>query len=326
MFRFFIHSVVFIIVFLNTERAWGQWKSKTPRSAIGAGGGSAHYFGDLATGHYALYSNIRWNVTLSYQYQVTPRIATRVGVSYIRLFGNDATYGWSLADTKLAQQRLRNLHFRNDLTELSAVVIYTPIPLEDRVLRYRKRQWSLYIGVGVGFMKHNPKARGSIQDKQNGFVLKDNGQLQPWVSLEPQGNNMKMQDASIVNYSTSGFVFPLIVGIKTRLNAHWVISAEAGLRFTGTDYLDDVSSSVYNQGEISYRGDEDYDALTAKPRQQEFVKAMGSTDPNVLPSTSHSLAGIRTQTRGLNGKDSYLISQVTLNYTFGKRVKCPPIK
>lgn len=342
MLRIILYFIIVSVVFLNTNDASGQVgkifkNNKTSYTTLGIGGGSSHFLGDLAPyskAYMALYSNVRWNGVVNYQYHFNPKLSARVGFSYIRIFGNDENFGGALADNKMQVQRLRNLHFRNDMMEFSVMGIYTLFPLEERRHKNQKLRWSPYIGAGVAIVGHNPKARGSIQDKNDGYSFESpnaNGQvpLKEWTSLKNEGNNL-LPDGSIKTYSSITPAFPLVIGIKTKINNNWILAVEGGLRLTLTDFLDDVGDYKYNlssNSKISYRADEDYSAYSGKSRVEVFRKASGNTTdgytyPSALANGIVDPAGYR----GTRHKDSYIVTQITLNYIIGDQVKCPPIK
>ena len=342
MLRIILYFIIVSVVFLNTNDASGQVgkifkNNKTSYTTLGIGGGSSHFLGDLAPyskAYMALYSNVRWNGVVNYQYHFNPKLSARVGFSYIRLFGNDENFGGELADNKMQVQRLRNLHFRNDMMEFSVMGVYTLFPLEERRHKNQKLRWSPYIGAGVGILNFNPKARGSIQDKSDGYSFdnpNEKGQvpLKPWTSLKNEGNNL-LPDGSVKTYSSVTAAFPLVLGIKTKLNSNWILSVEGGLRLTLTDFLDDVGDYNYNLGtnsKISYRADEDYGAYSGKSRIEIFrnaanIQAGNLTYPSALASSIVDVTG----PRGSRFKDSYIVTQITLNYIISDQVKCPPIK
>lgn len=307
-----------------------SFKSKDERySTFGIGAGTSHYFGDLSpyrTFYHALYSNVRWNATVQFQRQFTPRLSAGMSLTHARLFGNDATYGGTGATTK-GSNRIRNLHFRNDIMELSAMGYYNILPM-NVVRKSKKLEWSPYVGVGIGIVTNNPKARESIQDKgqNNNYTIKeisDNGkiQLQSWVSLRDTYN--RTTDKSYSNFVP---VFPIVVGAKAVISENWIIGVEGGFRLTLSDYLDDVGADHYNTNPLSYRADEGYDALTGKPRHEIFGQAAGLGGPAFPEAYHEQVLSKSSSYRGTNRKDSYFFTQITISYIIRNKVKCPPIR
>ena len=337
-FKFTKYFIIFLCVFLNINIGFSQGlglfkKNKEAYSTFGFGGGSSHYFGDLSPYskfYYALYSNVRWNGTLNYQIHFNEKTSARVGFSYIRIFGNDMSYGGNIADNELSKRRLRNLHFRNDMMEFTITGIYTLIPLDNRVQKGQKLQWSPYIGAGVGIAAHNPEARASIYDKVNGGFIQTNNKVfvGEYEKLKPLNNEIN-EDGTVRTYSLVTPVFPLVLGIKAKLNKNWIVSLEGGFRISLSDYLDDVGGGFYSSdpsNQLSYRADEDYDVF-GKPRAIRYRKALGTTDDIYPSTTARQLSGIDPLgKRGTAKPDSYIVTQLTLNYIIGGQVKCPPIK
>lgn len=339
MLRTILYFIIVATVFLNTNKAFGQLgnifkNNKTSYTTLGIGGGSSHYYGDLSLPskfYYGLYSNVRWNGTINYQYHFNQKVSARVGLSYIRIFGNDETIGGSIADTKLQYQRLRNLHFRNDMMEFALTGIYTFIPLDERKHKNQKLQWSPYVGAGFALIHHQPKARESIYNKAiSDYNYDDDGNLyvQPWRPLKPMKNEGQ-ESNGIKPYSSIALGFPIVVGLKAKVNSNWILSVEGGVRFTLTDYLDDVGSNPYVMGNnnLSYRADEDYSAYSGKSRVELFRKLTGASY-DVYPAGVSTLYEDPSKLRGSNGrfKDSYIVTQITLNYIISDQVKCPPLK
>lgn len=96
--------------------------------------------------------------------------------------------------------------------------------------------------------------------------------------------------------------------------------------------MDDVGNYGYapassNQG-LSYRADEDYSAFSGKSRMELFQRF--TTTPvglgNVYPQIASENDIKRTSQRGTGYKDSYIVTQITLNYIISDMVKCPPLK
>lgn len=331
-----IYFITIAIAFLPTHFAFGQLsdlfkKSADSYSTVGIGGGSSHYFGDLSaykTFYYGLYSNVRWNGTLNYAVHLNPRFTARAAFTYARIFGNDATYGWSIADSKASNFRLRNLHFRNDLMEFTAMGLFTLIPMEEKKARNAPLQWSPYAGIGIGLASHDPKARASIQDINGNIRVNQDGNVyvQPWRSLRNE-----MTEGQTKVYSSIVPVIPISLGIKTKLNPNWILSIEGSFRLTFSDYLDDVNSGQYQMGnEFSYRAAEDYYALNGKPRAEDFRKALtasGINHPSNVYPQPFAYGVVTPGPRSAEGfmKDGYILTQITLNYIITSRVKCPPI-
>lgn len=322
-----------ILTVSNTSFAQVR-KSFQRYSTVGIGAGTSHYIGDLApysTFYKSIYSNVRYNVGINYETYLSPNFSARLSATHIRLFGNDATYGGT-NDFGKGTNKLRNLHFRNDMVEFSAMGIYNFVPFSDRK---RGKQFSPFIGAGIALLSHTPKAKGSIQDKTN-FSLKPNEDgkylTQKYEALKPMHNNL-FEDGRVASYGSIAFAIPVTVGVKARLNQKLTLGLEANYRLALTNYLDDVGNAGYNfASEISYRADEDYNPITAIPRDQIFRDAATAAGHIVtdgyFPSSGSNLVYPKTNKRGTNslGLDSYITTQISLSYNISNKVKCPPIR
>lgn len=98
-----------------------------PHSSVSFGAGSSNYIGDLvpAGGLFSVAAQtMRWNLGLQYTRHLSRHFSGNIQVSYIRIAGDDNYF----ASTGVFEGNyLRNLHFRNDLQELSVSAVYEPM-------------------------------------------------------------------------------------------------------------------------------------------------------------------------------------------------------
>ena len=87
-----------------------------------------------------------------------------------------------------------------------------------------------YCYVGLGVYHFNPKA----------YI---DGE---WVELQPIGTEGQNYIETRHPYSLYQVCIPLGLLAKYTINSKWAVSAEVGLRFLFTDYLDDVSTTYAN--------------------------------------------------------------------------------
>jgi hypothetical protein len=339
----------FSLVLLITEENFAQGgifskKNKINQySYLSIGGGSSHYFGDLApyrTLYYSLYTNVRWNATINYTRQLSPQVAARVGFTWARIVGDDFTYSQRKI-TEYFGAYLRNLHFRNDIKEFTLSGVFNLLPQSGKGQQGR-RNFMPYAVLGIGFYGHNPVAKAPI-DPSGVSVSKD------WISLKDQKTSGQDLDPTFPkSYSLVQMVFPVALGVKMKINEKIDINFEGGLRITPFDYLDDVSGTKYANPALftdplaralANRAGEDYSARTGKDRTPVFVDIM--TDPAygfnvsgvVTPSSIGQQfvgynAGLSNPAlrRGSPRWDSYFVTQITISYIIGSTIKCPPIK
>lgn len=92
-----------------------------------------------------------------------------------------------------------------------------------------------YAFVGAGFFIFNPQG-----------PYPGGG----WVSLQPLGTEGQ-NVGSKKKYKRANFVFPVGLGTKYAINRYLSIGLEASVRYTLTDYLDDVSGNYYDKSTIA---------------------------------------------------------------------------
>lgn len=340
----FQRSLVFLLIVgfsqsLQAQKWLGSGRAEDQYTSVGIGGGSAHYIGDLTVLRYIYqipYTNVRWNGHAHYSRFFSPQFGVKAAFSWVRLAGDDFTYSGRNVNA-MPLTFIRNLHFRNDVKEFTLQGIWNLLPQYNNGIRGRRTVMP-YATLGLGFIGHSPVAReefNSVEDRLRGWVplkpLATEGQSLPGYNTDP--------------YSLVQLVVPAGIGVRYKATENIDISFEVGFRFTTTDYLDDVGSRPYvdpvvlrnNVGNISEtlanRGTEVFHALSGRDRSQLYgqaVAAIGS--PGAQLTDAPNFYGFQAETiRGNNNAfhnrfDSYLISQFTVSYSFGSRVKCPPIR
>lgn len=210
-----------------------------PYSSVTFGVGTSTYFGDLA-GYRQPFRTLttlpRWNVGLGYTRQFTPHFAARAMFTWARITGDDYTFNKTTIEKNLVQYA-RNLHFRNDLKEFAVTGIYNFI--EDGRNSNSRARITPYIFGGLALVAHSPEARTP--------AAPDNGdyEARKWVKLQPLHTEGQGQPGRDKPYSLVTLAIPVGFGVRYKLNDNFNIGAEIGLRYTFTDYLDDVGSGAY---------------------------------------------------------------------------------
>jgi len=200
---------------------------------------------------------------------------------YGTLSGTDATSADSF-NSESHSRYLRNLSFRNYIKELS-VIAY--IDLFRNLHDYSKRPpWTPYAFFGLAMLLHNPKAQAPTFDLE-GNALPN---AREWISLqslgtEGQHSTLDPTDANygIKPYSLLVVAIPFGIGSRIRINDLLDLWIEVGVRYTSTDYLDDVSKNYVDLGVLkspqakamSYRTAElglPTDPITYQGKDQNF--------------------------------------------------------
>ncbi len=334
-----ILSLLLLLLAVNKSYSQGGIFSKrniiNQYSTVGIGGGSAHYWGDLSsfrTPWLGLITTPRWNGTINYTRFLTANVGARFSFSYIRIMGDDYAYSqWNIE--KFAGQYMRNLHFRNDIKEFTLTGIYNFTNQNGKGPKNRTTMFP-YVFLGIGFYNHSPFAKAPVVDAGGNPILNVNGKIQKsdWVPLAP----LKTSNQT-TTYGAIQLVAPVGLGIRKRLNDQWDIAAEAGIRITPFDYLDDVGATLYpsvsTTGKLSYtnRSFENYEARKGESRIDEFSQVLpifGLVGGTGVEPFANTLVGDGQQIkiRGTKAWDYYATVQITLNYILSNKIKCPPIK
>jgi hypothetical protein len=165
-------------------------------------------------------------VAANYRYAIGVRLEAAFG----KLSGNDNVL---TGITDIAKERYnRNLHFRTNISEVSAIVELHPLFMfinwSDRDME--PPRVSPYLLGGIGFYSFNPQAKGP-----DGKWI----DLQP-LSTEGQGF-MEYPDRDV--YKLKQLNLPFGVGVRYEMNHAISVRGEFVMRKLFTDYLDDVSTT-----------------------------------------------------------------------------------
>ena len=198
------------------------------RSEIGVIAGTSFYLGDLNS---IPFQDAKFAGGLLYRYNFTPRFALKANVIFGKIAASDEKNHSILKDDNknyLWDYRERGFSFSSPITEISAqfeINFFNLYNVEH------KNQITPYLFGGVAFFSFNPQA-----------VYKDKTyDLQP-IGTEGQGRAERGK-----KYALTGFGIPFGIGFKANIGRYVCVGAEWGVRFTFTDYLDDVGGRYYTQ-------------------------------------------------------------------------------
>jgi len=193
--------------------------------------------------------------------------------------------------TGMARNRyFRQLHFKSKLLEASLLTEWHLLT----VLRPSEEQprFSPYLVLGAGLFHYNPKAMYQGQ----------------WVELRPlhtEGQSFsEYKDRPA--YSTFSWCLPAGAGLRYSNNTRMGYRLEMVYRFTGTDYLDDVSTRYIDA------------ALFAK-----YLPAASAAMAGALADRSNELPGRKRNEPGNirgnpSNKDAYFSFACTVSIVLGK--------
>ncbi len=233
------------------------------------------------------FQSIRPSLNLGYRYQWHKNWAVKGDLNAGYIGGHDRL-------TEEMFRNNRNLNFRSPIIELSGRIEFG-INWHKKGQQYdlHIRGWRNYYittfffaGAGVFYM--DPKG------KLNGDFVR----LKP-LCTEGQGL-VETRD----KYSSIQFSLPFGLGLRYRINKKWTIALEYGLRWTTTDYIDDVSLTYV-----------DKEALAAAHGDLAVTMANPALSQNPGdPLYTSTLAG---QQRGdPRDKDSFMFAILSLYYRF----------
>jgi len=178
--------------------------------------GTTYYLGDLNRKHF---KNPKFSMGILFRRSISDRIAFRLNFLYGTVSGSDS-------QSNDPNQVNRNLSFKSSIAELGGAFefhYYSYSP-GDKTNRF-----TTYLLLGFSYFRMNPKAQ-----------LNDTWYELNAISTEGQG----FPDGPN-RYKLDAFAIPVGMGAKLNLGKRIAISLEYSLRFTFTDYLDDVSTVYY---------------------------------------------------------------------------------
>lgn len=238
----------------------------------------------------------RWALNGFARYKFNNYIAAQVGMTYLRISGDDA-----LSTNR--GRRARNLNFVNDMLELSAradIYIYGTNDVGRRGT-YRL-DFKSYMFAGFGGVLHGPKTA------YDGSMVK----LRP---LMTEG----------VSYKKVTAVIPFGVGVYFTKKRKYRFGFEAGWRLSFTDYLDDVSTvyadpttlSTPTAVALANRYDElPADLLPSLPIPQNYAPGSKRGDPT---HNDTYFTAMFTYSYVLKGRNTFYTQNY--NWLFGKKGK-----
>jgi Domain of unknown function (DUF6089) len=307
-------------IFLPSE-ASAQMMPTVARQAKNYNSVSVHlnamnYFGDLVpkTSFTSFrFGATRPNLGISYMHRFAPRLSGRVGLSYGRITGNDQKSADN-GDRDAVYRYNRNLSFRNDIVELSAVGVLDLF--ENRGTYLKRRDFAPYVFAGVAAYYHNPKA---VKD---GEVVA----LQP-LGTEGQKSSNRAAQGYEKPYKRGQISIPFGIGANYKLSRQLNLGYEIGWRKTFTDYLDDVSGNYADPrdlgAEVNAQGE-----ITRQSQASTFADRSAEADAAIKSNPQFKGSyGVKGQKRGTNNEDDwYIVSGFHLSYILIPDTKSPKFR
>ena len=179
-------------------------------------------------------------------------LSAKAALFYGRISGDDV-------NTEYGPRQARNLHFRNDVKEISIQFEYTLYSDNDFGGRgLYNPNFRVYAFGGIGAIHHNPQAEFEGT----------------WMDLRPlrlEGQSEEYNEIELSNPVGFGFYFTY--------NRRYRFGWELGYRFTSTDYLDDVSGFYAYDSEL---GDDPIRIAMANRTTPEIIEQVWPGQPGQI--------------------------------------------
>lgn len=195
-----------------------QREAVVQEGEFGVGIGAGHYFGDLNTRAHLNRPKIA--ATAFFRKNFGNYIALRVGASFAQLGYSD------IYNDHNDYMKARNLSFNSNVWELAVQGDFNFFRFMPGEPGYN---FTPYVTFGIGVFNYDPFA---MLAGQKHF-------LRP-LNTEGQGSSLYPDRKA---YGSMAFSIPLGVGFKYCINESINVGFEIVHRVTGTDYLDDVSTT-----------------------------------------------------------------------------------
>ncbi|MDD4394775.1 MAG: DUF6089 family protein [Bacteroidales bacterium] len=230
------------------------------KSEIGAMVGTSFYLGDLNPR--TIFGMPQVAGGIIYRYNFSPRWALKADILFAQVEGSDAITNKNYE---------RNLSFKSPITEISAQAELNFFRLYNA---RGKNFFSPYIFAGIAVFSFNPQAA----DRDGTYY-----------ALQHVGTEGQRFEGEKDFYSLVNFAIPFGIGIRFNFARYISIGAEWGLRYTFTDYLDDVSGTYYDNETLS---NERGAAIARLADKSEVLHEAGTARGNSTTKDLYSFAGV----------------------------------
>jgi hypothetical protein len=253
--------------------------------------GGSNYSGDLSN-EYIVAKETHFSGALFGRYNISKRMAVKGFMGYGQISGDDKNFG-------SYKNNIRNLNFTSDIYEFSVHAEYNF--LKNNINSISARPFLPYAFGGIGVFSFNPKT-----------VYKDvTYELQP-LGTEGQGTT-SLNDFK--KYDLTTLCIPIGLGFRQKIGDDFFLGVEAGVRFTATNYLDDVGGVYADPNVVRAAYGEVAGVLS--DRSIELTLSDGSNDFINKKGDARSV-------RKYLDTDMYFMAGITLSYVIrSKGMACP---
>ena len=187
------------------------------KSELGAMAGASFYLGDLNPAKVFGMSKPAGGII--YRYNFTPRWAIRANILFAQVAGDDNITN---------KHYERNLSFKSPITEIGVMAELNFFKLYNE---RGKNFFSPYLFGGIAVFSFNPQAQAADGT---------------WYALQHLGTEGQGFEGQKDYYSLCNVAIPFGLGFRFNFAKYCSIGAEWGMRFTFSDYIDDVSGNYYD--------------------------------------------------------------------------------
>jgi hypothetical protein len=306
---FILLFFLFLEFFLAADLYSQAFNPKCRYTSFGFSLKGSYFKGDVLTD----LRYVRSGLGIHINRRISPRLTFTSELLWLRIMGNDYTSSNLQTQAKVPTY-VRNLHFRNDIKQVSAYLKYDLFPNYDH---YRKRPiYNLYGLIGISAFYHNPKAK-DVRGR--------------WVALQPL-------QTEAVRYSRFSIAVPIGAGVRYKLSLQWDLEVDLIYMVTFTDYLDDVSGKYADPAQLksakarafANRSADSTNTLTNDPRDLEYIQNeldMPVSSQPGYPDYKYVKGCAPGDKRGsVKGFDGYAFLSIRLSYAIPGFVNCPKFR
>jgi hypothetical protein len=295
----FFLSCFLLLFTLQAVQSQSFYYQRVHRPHIFSGGvGISALYGDMFRPSIDRPLQIGGAASLGYLRRINRRMYIRAEANFYQLLGDDKESYFEPRKEfdPESDRRGRNLSFRSDNFEFSAVTIIDLLPTYGYTYRLNKRgkvqpainsffrpDFTPYIYFGLGLTTNNPKAE-----------------------LDGTRYNLRPLQTEGVQYGAVTITFPAGAGLRFKLGYRSDLALEGGYRFTLTDYLDDVSDEYIDPASfagnnIAFRLQDRRPEIGLQPKWQRAANS-----------------GVTLRRGNPNDNDGFFIFQVKFQYYLSK--------
>ena len=295
--RLYIYTVTLFFISLNLS--YGQQNRYDAR--IGIHAGIINYYGDLNSKFIAPNDQIRdfdfdfLSYGISVERNLTQSWAVKLQYNRGQFIANDRAINWDGSRDVHNSNYTRSLNAKTDIDDLGLKFTYYT---DNGKLLSKNAFVSPYISFGVGLTHF--KVFADLEDNNGNqyYYWGDNSirnlpEGSPNATIIEQDGYFETNVTALEtekNYDTNVLNIPFGGGLKFRLAERFNLNLDYTLRYTFTDYLDDVSG--------------------------EYREVYSSESQTFASNPTNTIADLRGNDEG---NDWYAFLSVSLHYSFGKK-------